>query len=669
VNSENVETVIPPTGSQPSVESLADGAQFDAVLRLHRSSKATLGPMPTEGFKDRIAAGTLTVATLDEKVVGYVLYDLPRDRVKVVHLCVSKAARRRGVARALVNDLRARHAQRRGIQAHCRRDFVEASATWEALGFRPERDRPGRSLSGHLITIWWLDFGHDDLFSLSPGLRDLAALDQSVYEDIVTGRAGGSESRRLLDDWLGEYVEFCVTDEVHRESNRCEDPAMRQQLLMPISGWRHVARGVKPSDNVVARVGGLAASAGLGDHRHVALALEGGAAYFVTRDDDLLAGADGIYDEYKIRILRPEWLIRELDRIRRHDSYEPVALHATRYREVHLTDARKDEFIRVLLNSANGERKTQLDARVRESLAAADTDTIQVILDANDRLVAGTAFRVIGDQIAIRLARVRGADKASRAIGRQILGQIRTEAARRRIVSVVLEDRHPSPALMAGLEAEGFRESPNSWRCTLNFGLDTAVISDPWSASRRELDNWPAKVVGSGIATFLVPIEATFAEQLFDSAMAAETLFGRETRLGLSREHVYYRSPRTARFLRGPARVLWYVKASRTRGWAGGIRATSYLEEVVIGRPRTLFSRYEHLGAWELNQVLSVAHNGEVMALRVTNSEPFERYMAVDELRSAYQQYGVGLQLQGPAKVPEHMFCLIYAQCSQYGQS
>jgi hypothetical protein len=39
--------------------------------------------MPTEGFKDRIAAGTLTVAVVDREVAGYALYDLPRERVKM----------------------------------------------------------------------------------------------------------------------------------------------------------------------------------------------------------------------------------------------------------------------------------------------------------------------------------------------------------------------------------------------------------------------------------------------------------------------------------------------------------------------------------------------------------------------------------------------------------
>jgi GNAT superfamily N-acetyltransferase len=624
--------------------------------------------MPTEGFEDRMASGTLSVALVNGAVDGYLLYDLPRELVKIVHLCVATSSRRQGVAAALISDLISRYRQRRGIVAHCRRDFAEASATWEALGFRPERDRRGRSRSGHLLTIWWLDFGHDDLFSMPAQPRALCALDQTVYEDLVTTRPEGVESRRLNDDWVAELVESCVTDEVHRESNRCSDVALRQRLLTSLGGWRHIARGVRPRSDVLERVGELAPQAGTGDHRHVTLALAGGASYFVTRDRGLLNGAGAIHDEFRIEILRPEWLIRELDRARRHDHYEPVALHATNFYELALTPSRTDEFVRALLNSADGERKAHLDAEIRESLAAPDTDTVKAVVDDKGRIVAGVAYRVSGEELLLRIARARGADKAARTIARQLLGQIRRLAASQRLSTIRLQDRDASLAILDSLQAEGFGHISGVWLCELEFGVVDATSDDIWSASRREVEHWPVKILNCGIPTFMLPIESVFAEQLFDTALASETLLGRETKLGLSREHVYYRSARTGRFVSGPGRILWYVKANKRRNWNGGVRAVSYLEEVVVDRPRTLFARHAHLGIWSQQQVLDVSHDGEVMALRFINSEPFDRVLPLDELRRLYQSGGVGLQLQGPSRVPEHVFRLIYEQCSSHAR-
>jgi hypothetical protein len=66
---------------------------FDRVLELHRAEKRWLGFLPDAGFADRASTGTLLAATQQDRVLAYVLYDLPGDWVKVVHLCVDPAAR------------------------------------------------------------------------------------------------------------------------------------------------------------------------------------------------------------------------------------------------------------------------------------------------------------------------------------------------------------------------------------------------------------------------------------------------------------------------------------------------------------------------------------------------------------------------------------------------
>ena len=56
-------------------------------------AKKRLGHLPDEGFVDRARKGTLLAAVQDERLLGYVLYDLPRRNITIRHLCVSGEAR------------------------------------------------------------------------------------------------------------------------------------------------------------------------------------------------------------------------------------------------------------------------------------------------------------------------------------------------------------------------------------------------------------------------------------------------------------------------------------------------------------------------------------------------------------------------------------------------
>ena len=187
--------------------------------------KRTLGFLPDQGFLDRARKGTLLAAIVADQLLGYVLYDLPGHDVKIVHLCVSPHARQKGIARRLIEEVAERHTGRHRIVLSCRYDY-EATAVWEALGFRPQGSRPGRSQAGHMLTVWVRDFEPLTLFDDFHDERAVAALDHNVFLDLhmdATQRPQGEESRYLLADWIGEYVELCLTDEVFYEIHKHAD--------------------------------------------------------------------------------------------------------------------------------------------------------------------------------------------------------------------------------------------------------------------------------------------------------------------------------------------------------------------------------------------------------------------------------------------------------------
>ena len=146
-------------------------------------------------------------------------------------------------------------------------------------------------------------------------------------------------------------------------------------------------------------------------------------------------------------------------------------------------------------------------------------------------------------------------------------------------------------------------------------------------------------------------IEAQWAAELFDTELARGMLFPRQTALSMQRENVYYRSPAASGGLAAPGRIIWYVKASP--GSQNGIRAVSTLRDVVVGDPAQLYRRFAHLGTYTNEQVLETARAGAVMALRFSHTSLFPSPVALQRYRHLMSVNGVGLNLQGPQRLPD----------------
>jgi hypothetical protein len=127
---------------------------------------------------------------------------------------------------------------------------------------------------------------------------------------------------------------------------------------------------------------------------------------------------------------------------------------------------------------------------------------------------------------------------------------------------------------------------------------------------------WPAKILDADLATFIVPIRGVFADDLLGHV---PTLVARPADLGLSREHVYYRSGQSRP--NGPGRILWYSSARDKE-----IVACSLLVESVTGTPEVLHRAFANLGVWNLHQVrAAMDKRGRVNALRFADTEIFTR--------------------------------------------
>ena len=655
------------------------GPEFDTIVNeLWKQNSQWLGFMPTSGFQDRAERGTLLAAQIGDRVVGYVLFDLPRDVVKIVHLCVDTSYRGRGIARTLVDTIGDRHRDRRGIELACREDY-RANTLWRKLGFVTIAEQPGRSQQGTLLKIWFRSHGHYSLFTPVTDefthQRPLVALDFNIVLDLVEDpEPRGLPSRHLLDDWVTQIVDICITDETYHEAGELPTLARRNEirskleqfLKLPVSRDQRWHRLVSTVSTLVPR-------AQDSDHRHLADTIVGGGYYFVTRDQAIIDCSETLATRFGISVLSPQQLIVNLDQVRSEDRYEPRQLNATILRVEHTIDDERS-FVDDFQNYGQSEPRRNLLGIIRKAQATPNLSQIIVVRTHSNRAIASTISYVENRNLVAPLLRLAGKDRLSETMGRQICFLLRDRALDRGLSSILVTDRYLSPSLPSALEDEGYLKTNDGWRCNTRIGLvPTSEIQYNGDVTASDValyehQNWPLKVVGSNLKTFVIPIKAAFSEQLFDTHSAEGTLFGRSTGLGASREHVYYRSWRNAQGLASPARILWYVSGSTMYQSEGHIRAVSQLAEVQVDRPLTLYRRFARLGVYTRDDVLkTAAGEGRVMALRFVDTELLESPVSLTEIRDISESLGKTFTaLPSPQKVSERFFTAIYTKGSRY---
>jgi hypothetical protein len=179
----------------------------------------------------------------------------------------------------------------------------------------------------------------------------------------------------------------------------------------------------------------------------------------------------------------------------------------------------------------------------------------------------------------------------------------------------------------------------------------------PSEVSRVERVLWPLKVIGGQVPTYIVPIQRPWARALFGEEQGQPELFPRPANLSLAREHVYYRA--LSRTIAAPARILWWVSGG---GSNGGMRACSWLEATVIGRPRTLYRRFGSLGIYEPLDVESLVSRkgGEALAMVFSRTESFRNPVSLTTAGQIFPPIRGNGYLQTSRSVDEHVFASFY---------
>ena len=416
------------------------------------------------------------------------------------------------------------------------------------------------------------------------------------------------------------------------------------------------------------------------DLQHACDAIAAGLNVLITSDRRMIKMLGAVCEQrFGLRIMLPVDVITHLDELVRAEAYRPAGLLGTAWnsRLLGAGDAARAGHL-----VGDGEKPNAFQDLLG-SLARDQRDRVGV-LDSTGRMAAVYCAFIQSGELLVPLARVAAVSLGD-TLARQIMFLLRKLAREKAVSTIRLTDDHVSRSLRLAALEDGFQPVAGA---LVAYCLDVcgtaeeishrailaarnAALSEPPllrsampSVAAAEIERvwWPAKIVDSTLTSYLIPIQQVFSNDLLG---IPETLDGRSDQLGLSREHVYYRSPRGTRPV-APSRLLWYMSGGgRTHSQSPGVIACSQLDAVVTGEPQELHSRFRHLGVWNEQQVVAAAREGQVQALVFTNTEILPRPVGLRQLREIAEQHGEQPTPQGPLKISADYFSAIY----QAGQS
>ena len=677
------------------------------VKALAKKNSATLGFLPDGAVDAYAERERILAATSQDVVVGYVIYRVSHMRAVLVHLCTDERYRGKGIAGQLFRGVVDRTTGLHGILANTRRDFP-AHSIWPRLGFAAVGEKPGRGVNPSVLTQWWYEHPQPNLFSGNASYARAqspidVAIDLNVFYDITvpSSRDEADESRSLLGDWLIDEIQLCVTPEAFNEITRLANPKTREGQRNLAHQFKRIFGTADAFDKMNSLLSSIMGEAKndrqASDLRHLAHTAAAGVEFFVTRDDQMLKFQKEIENRTGVTVLRPVDLIIEIDQVRNIASYQPVRLRGSNLQVAKIGRQQREQMEDIFVNRSLGEKKSAFRRQILPLLSSHSTSESSVVLNEGEPIALFGFEKSEPDIMRVPCLRFRPG-RIARTLAREIVNKaIDSSIANARSVTSVT-DESLDPYVEEALAEGGFVKFGSQW-LKLNYpaisteedalaglqqllerlidsGLElpgiqrlsrrTGYLSTAMETALVEKYFRPLKITNNTLDTLVIPVKPRWAQHLFDSGLAEQTLFGARPELVLNWENVYYRAPRSLGDISFPFRILWYVSRDQRYTGTGQIRAYSIGSNAEVLPARYAHNRYKRLGVYEWQQILGIAGgnpDGLVMVIRFCDTEMFEnpiesnRYKAL--LESLDQKKP---SLRGPQRISEAAFAKIYCE-------
>jgi predicted GNAT family acetyltransferase len=697
--------------TQVTIEEIDETSpHLETVIALGDANKKTLGFFAEGAFRESARERVILIALNSQKnCIGYLLYRPVRrsNIIVIVHLCVNPAYRGRGVTKNLVNFLSQKTQNFYGIKLKCRRDYG-IDGMWGKLGFIPLNDRPGRSKEGKILTVWWLDHDHPTIFSQTAA-RQLeskicAVIDTSIFLELHENEdIESAESGSLLADWLQDDLELCITDDIFKAINTISDVHIRRRKRLLADTFTKIHCNRQAFETQFNCLNFLITSInieGINESlvRQLAQAIAADYLIFLTRDPQILALADAVYENFSLTIMTPTYLIVKLDDVRRDTQYQPVRFVGIQNLTIQRIDNKFDKLL--LTNcfyAADLDEKTaDFQRTLRQIIANPDKFKSYVVLEGENQPQALIAYckdkihelevimiRVRCGVLAEALARyllfhsISVSIKENKQFTRIIdsyLDQIVIQAIQEDAFVLVNDGYLKANPAVAQTAADMSQQLVNVAKLgeEYHFCIKIAetlntheLIQDTGTMAEIERRLWPAKIIDADLPTFMIPIQAIWAKDLFDEELAKQCLFGSKIELALKRELVYYKSKWANAGLRPGVigRILWYVSSDSlfTLG-TKEVKACSRLEEVIIDKPDKLYRQFRSLGVYEFKDLMKIAKeepSADIMAIRFSYTQLFTNPLTLNRIQEIL---GKKTTVQSVFKIPKNKFGIIYKE-------
>ena len=292
--------------------------------------------------------------------------------------------------------------------------------------------------------------------------RLVVAIDTNVLLDILEERDFDA-SRALTADWVSESVELTVTAQSlaelsnqHVGGDRSESSLGEFRGLEPTQEAWHAAFRALQGEPSVARLTEE-------DLRVVAQAAAGGAAYLVSRDEDLLRQAEQVEQLTGLNMVGPDDFLLRLQALAGEHSHQTSAIAASGMSISKRAEMPSNAELSVYCHSHVGERPSELRLRLSNSIARGGR-VEHLLTDLEEPLALAAMYREEGRVTVTALRSAAG--QQSHAVVRQMVHHLRGIVAQEGSATVTVEDQ-TQPSVERALRDEGFKSEGSSWQAVV----------------------------------------------------------------------------------------------------------------------------------------------------------------------------------------------------------
>lgn len=641
------------------------------VIQLWGQYRKTLGLFPKDAFKERASKGEILIAIDSEaEFAGYLLFRTSYNRITIVHLCIAPSHRGKGITKKLITKLKKITKDNyEGIGLHCRNDYG-LDNMWSGNAFIPKWEKPGRGKNGKPLTYWWCDYGHPNLLSITVNQKLESKLcvviDGQIFFDLYGDddeSSDNNESKLLLANWLESELELCITDGIFIQINHLDNDEERKKYRQFAENQQFTVLPCKSDDldDYQERLQNFLSQKNIStseiNFHHLVRAIVSDSHIFVTRDSRLLDIANEIYEYFKLSVIRPENLIVQLNEFTRNPKYQPTRLSGSSLEQVTVKKGEEETITNYFYCPDQDETKAQFQQKLRRFLTNPENFTCFKVVDAENKPLALIVYGKHNDY-ELEIPIIRVAENAlSATLAQHLIFKSILHSAGENRQSTIINDCFLQEQVNHAIQEYQFiRVHDNFIRLNLavaetaeklskrlkkiaanpekqyRFLIQLAksikqesFIHNIQDSANIERFLFPAKIIDAEIPTYIIPIQARWAKDLFDEGLANQhlSLFAAKSELAFNKEAVYYRSAKTYGKLKAPFRILWYVSLDPNYVHVGAIRACSLADEVIIDKPENLFQIFQRLGVYKLEDLLSINKDKDdnIMAIRFSYTE------------------------------------------------